>query len=50
VGFAYFKYVEDLENILHLKVELGAIVSDYIRCYIQEDLRTIYERSGRQAA
>jgi predicted nucleotidyltransferase len=50
VGFAYFKYVEDLESILQLKVELGTVVSDYIRRYIQKDLRTIYEHSERQAA
>jgi predicted nucleotidyltransferase len=50
VGFAYFKYVEDLEEILQLKVELGTVVSDYIRRYIQKDLRTIYEHSERQAA
>lgn len=50
VGFAYFRYIEDLERILHLKVELGTVVSDYIRRYIQKDLRTIYEHSERQAA
>ena len=50
VGFAYFTYKEELEDILHLKVELGTVVSDYIRRYIQKDLRTIYEHSERQAA
>lgn len=50
VGFVFFSYARDLEARLGVKVDVGTVVSDYIRRYIQKDLKTLYEREERQAA
>lgn len=50
VGWYFLDYAHDLEARLGIKVDVGTAVSDYIMCYIQKDLTTIYESQQKQAA
>lgn len=50
VGWEYFRYADDLQERLGIKVDLGGGVSDYMFRYIAKDLQTLYEPEQRAAA
>ena len=50
VGWEYFRYGDDLQAILGIKVDLGGAVSDYMYRYIAQDLKTLYEPQQKAAA
>ena len=50
VGWEYFRYADDLQEKLGIKVDLGSSVSDYMMRYIVKDLKTLYEREQKEAA
>ncbi len=50
VGWEYFRYADDLQQRLGVKVDLGSSVSEYVFRYIAKDLRTLYEPKQTTAA
>ncbi len=50
VGWEFFDYARELEEILKIKVDVGTVVSDYMMRYIKKDLTTVYENEQRTAA
>ncbi len=49
-GWEYFRYADDLQEKLGIKVDLGSSVSDYMFRYIVKDLKTLYESEQKETA
>lgn len=50
VGWEYFRYADELQQQLGIKVDLGSSISPYMYRYIAKDLKTLYEYEQKASA